>query len=86
MNDDNEPPTRPDTLKARLEASIESVRRLPPMTQHQRQEQTLDFAYGNLALSTNHRPIKSAFEHIAKALGWTEEEFALWATGRKWQD
>lgn len=54
------------------------------MTKEQREEQSLCFAYGNLALSTNHRPKLDAFRYVAMGMGWTEEKFAEWAKNREW--
>lgn len=46
--------------------------------------QALDFAYGNLAASTNHKPSRSAFAKLAAKRGWSLEEFETWATAYKW--
>ena len=69
----------------RLEELLEEARRLPPMTDEQREEQRLDFAYGNLACSTNHKPVLEAFWAVASGRGWTRERFAKWAAGREWR-
>lgn len=63
---------------------IEAVRKLPPMTERQRKEQALDFAYGQLAASTHHKPSRSVFLRIAREDGWTLQEFARWQKGRQW--
>ena len=69
-----------------LEELIEEVRRLPPMTERQKQEQTLDYSYGNLAASTRHKPSLFAFQRAAVLdFGWTEAEFAAWARGKEWR-
>jgi hypothetical protein len=67
-----------DTLRGLL-------RRLRPTTPRERQEQALSIVYGNLALSSNHRPTREAFR--ALALGrfrWTDSEFDAWAKDREW--
>jgi hypothetical protein len=63
----------------------ELVTRLPPMTEDQRIEQRLDFVYGNLVCSTNHRPVRAAFATIAKSMGWSAERFEKWAAERAWR-
>lgn len=51
----------------------------------ERERQTLSFAYGNLALSTNHQPSRSAFAQlVAERYGWTQEEFNAWADRLEW--
>lgn len=62
----------------------DEVRALPPMTRRQAEEQRLDFTYGNLACSTNHKPRREVFKEIALGRGWTEEQFDKWADGREW--
>lgn len=55
------------------------------MTRDQEEAQALDFAYGNLACSTNHRPMRAAFADVARdRYGWTDQRFAAWAAGKKW--
>jgi hypothetical protein len=62
------------------------VRALPPMTAEEREAQTLDFVYGNLATSTNHRPVRDAFAKIAaERYGWSAEHFDKWVEGRTWR-
>lgn len=64
---------------------VEEARKLPPPTQEERQEQALSFAYGNLAMSTNHRPLRNAFLTLAQSeFGWSEEQFDRWSEGREW--
>ena len=63
---------------------IEQAKKLPPMTGEKLEEQAMDFAYGNLAASTNHRPTRRAFAALARDRGWTEERFAEWAKKREW--
>lgn len=48
--------------------------------------QRLSFAYGNLACSTNHRPVRAAFEEVALGMGVSPEDFAAWAADREWWD
>jgi len=55
------------------------------MTQAQEREQRLDFAYGNLAASSNHKPNRSAFCRLAIELGMPKDEFERWATQRAWR-
>lgn len=47
-------------------------------------DQALDFAYGNLATSTNHRPSRDAFARLAAARGMSATEFAAWAADKDW--
>lgn len=48
------------------------------------EEQRLDFAYGNLAASTNHKPCRDAFRKLAaEQFGWSTETFDRWADARK---
>jgi len=49
------------------------------------EEQALSFVYGNLAASSRHKPSKNGFKKMALDMGWTEEEFKVWANGRKWE-
>jgi hypothetical protein len=67
-----------------LEELYEKVRKLPPMTERQREEQGFSFSYGNLACTTNHKPTRAAFAKLARDRGWTEEQFAAWADTREW--
>lgn len=50
--------------------------------------QAIDFAYGNLACSTNHKPRYKAFKAGAwptcQRNGITEEEYTAWAKTKKW--
>jgi hypothetical protein len=65
----------------------EEVRKLPPMTPEQRFENALDFSYGNLALSSRHKPSKSAFRILAiQQGGWSEDKFEAWALDKEWWD
>lgn len=60
------------------------IRNAPSPTPEQLEKQRFDFAYGNLAASTNHKPSRAAFESMAKDRGWTVEQFNKWAEERKW--
>lgn len=64
---------------------LEAARKLPPMTRDQRDEQTLCFAYGNLACTTNHKPSRAAFRVIAmRDMKWDRERFEAWASTKEW--
>lgn len=54
------------------------------MTDEQKIEQRLDFAYGNLAASTNHKPMRNTFRQLALKLGMTLADFDEWAAGLEW--
>ena len=71
-------------MNKELEELIVKVRALPPMTRKQQRLQSLDFAYGNLACSTNHKPSFRAFAKIFKAEGFSKEEFLDWAWDQEW--
>jgi hypothetical protein len=46
----------------------------------------LDFAYGTLACSTNHKPSRAAFIKTAMDhLGMSHEEAELWASSKTWE-
>jgi hypothetical protein len=50
-----------------------------PQTERQRQESTMSFAWGNLAVTSNHPPSKDVFRKIARErYGWTDEDFDAW--------
>jgi hypothetical protein len=72
-------------MATELEELMALARRLPPMSPRAREEQALDFAYGNLAASTHHKPTREAFADLARARGWTDERFERWALGRAWR-
>lgn len=55
------------------------------MTPRDWEEQRMSLAYGNLACSTNHHPMRAAFAKLAAKKGWTVEEFDAWAEGREWR-
>lgn len=65
---------------------LAKARAMPPMTERQTQEQRLNFAHGNLACTTNHRPHLGAFWALAHRMGWTAEEFIAWAETRRWSN
>jgi hypothetical protein len=67
-----------------LDELIEEVGNLPGMTEEERAHQRLDFAYGNLAASTNHKPTRRAFLDLANEMGIDEVTFDRWAHGKKW--
>ena len=60
------------------------IRGAPSPTPEQLEEHRFDFAYGNLAASTNHKPSRAAFLWLAQERGWTVEQFNKWAAGREW--
>ncbi len=68
-----------------LDELMGQARALPPMTADQSVEQRLDFSYGNLACSTNHKPVKAAFAAISRRFGWSELRFERWAAGKQWR-
>jgi len=57
---------------------MNDAEKLPPMTEDERNAQRLDFAYGNLAASTHHKPERAAFAKLAFDLGWSSEKFDGW--------
>lgn len=71
-------------MKDKLEALLERVRKLPPMTPRQQEEQSFSWSYGNLACTTNHKPTRAAFAKMAQNRGWTPDEFEAWALGLEW--
>jgi hypothetical protein len=46
--------------------------------------QGIDFAYGNLAASTHHRPRRGAFKGLALDRGLSDETFEEWADTKEW--
>lgn len=48
--------------------------------------EAIDWAYGNLACSTNHKPSRPAFKKVAMGAGISEEEFEEWAKDKKWRE
>jgi hypothetical protein len=71
-------------FNAALEDLIKRAKGLPPMTERQREVQRFDFAYGNLACTTNHKPTRQAFALLAKSRGWTAPQFTEWAEDKAW--
>jgi hypothetical protein len=56
------------------------------MTPLEKEEQALSFAYGNLACSSHHAPVREAFKNVAMARGrMTEDEFEAWAEKLSWR-
>jgi hypothetical protein len=47
--------------------------------------QALDFAYGNLACSTNHKPDRDAFHDLWLKEGFTEAAWLEWAKDKVWR-
>jgi hypothetical protein len=72
------------TTEERYSELRKLIEGLPPPTPRQLEEQRFDFAYGNLATSTNHKPSRAAFWWLAQERGWTVEQFRVWAEGREW--
>ena len=60
------------------------VRVAPSPTPEELEAQRFDFAYGNLAASTNHRPSRAAFFQLALERGWTTERFEAFAKDKEW--
>lgn len=76
---------KPEVLGAELEALMEKARKLPPPTKREREEQALCWTYGNMALTTNHKPNFGAFQLLARTeFAWTNAQFEEWAKGREW--
>jgi hypothetical protein len=66
-----------------LEELLEQAKSIK-MTDSQKLDQRLDFAYGNLAASTNHKPRRAAFKQLADQLGMAATAFEDWAAKREW--
>ena len=71
-------------MSKKLNDLIAKAKKLPPMTKRQRDERDMDFAYGNFACSSNHKPQRLAFRQVAQSRGWTQEEFDKWAEDKVW--
>lgn len=71
------------TTEEDIERIIAEARALPPMTE-EKKLQRLDFAYGNLACSTNHKPRYGAFKEVARTMGISRERFDEWALDKDW--
>ncbi len=69
-----------------LKKLLEQAANLPEPTRREREEQAFSFAYGNLAMSTNHKPVRKYFKDLALSRGWTENEFEGWADTKTWWD
>lgn len=68
-----------------MKRAVERFNALPPEEQARHQElQSFSFAYGNLAMTTNHKPTRDAFRTMAIRRGWTEAEFDAWALELEW--
>lgn len=67
-----------------LDELLEKVRKLPPMTEEEKDLQAIDWIWGQLACSTNHKPRREVFKKMALARGWTEERFDKWADTKEW--
>jgi hypothetical protein len=59
-----------DSTETQLAEVLERIRALPPMTAEERIEQAIDFAYGNLTCSTNHRQTKEAVAAVKWKMEW----------------
>ena len=46
--------------------------------------QGIDFAYGNLATSTYHRPRRGTFKGLALDRGLSDKTFEEWADTKEW--
>jgi hypothetical protein len=67
-----------------LRELMEKVKNLPAPSPEEHEMQSFDWAYGNLAASTNHKPSKAAFWKLASERGWSVARFEEWAKGREW--
>jgi hypothetical protein len=63
---------------------FERFRSLPLMTSRERALQALDWAYGNLAATMRHKPVRAAFKNLWAERGLPVEEFDAWAAEREW--
>lgn len=77
------PRTPPFSDSPTLNAMVENARKIK-MTPDQQLYQSLDFAYGNLACSSNHKPNREAFKTLAMERGMSASEFESWADKREW--
>jgi len=66
------------------EALVRLVKTAPPLTPEELETQRFDFAYGNLAASTNHKPSRAAFWKLASERGWTKARFEKFAKDKEW--
>ena len=60
------------------------LRSVPEPSPEEREAQRFDFVYGNLACSTNHKPSRAAFLHLAQERGWSVERFEKFAKDKQW--
>lgn len=67
-----------------LAALIEQVRKLPKMTGEEHLLQAISFSYGNLAMTTNHKPTRAAFRKVWVDIGLAESKFDAWADQHQW--
>lgn len=67
-----------------LDDLLDRIRKLPPMTEEEKEAQAIDWVWGQLAASTNHKPRRAVFRTMALARGWTEERFKTWADSKEW--
>ena len=60
----------------------------PEEQQRERRLRALDFTYGNLACSTNHKPHRSHFRKLfVDEMKWfAGDEFDAWAASREWKE
>jgi predicted HAD superfamily Cof-like phosphohydrolase len=66
------------------EVLLEQVRTIH-MSDRDRLMQALDFSYGQLACTTNHKPSRWAFWMIASNRGIGVDEFEKWAKDKEWR-
>ena len=74
-----------ESLRERAADLRAQVAALPPMTEAERRAQAIDFAYGNLACTTRHKPDRETFRALALSKGFDEAWFEAWAAARTWR-
>lgn len=75
-----------DDLRERIKRAYEAFKNLTPEDRARHVAlQQLSFAYGNLACTTNHRPVRAVFMSLALAKGMSEAEFDAWAADKEWR-
>lgn len=68
-----------------LEELMALAKELPPLTPAELALQKLDWVYGNLAASTNHKPARAAMKLVALyELDIAEDVFEKWAEKKEW--
>jgi hypothetical protein len=72
------------TLQSVAAELLARAKALPPMTVREAAHQAADWAYGNLACSSNHKPNREAFRKLLSERGWTDNEFDEWANDKMW--